>query len=84
MFISGGGSLVVGEDDTFVLDASLSSDPDGSSDVASYKWQCFESDGTTPCFEPDPNNTERKRRMVIDSSAKASINVRQRLETRKE
>lgn len=77
---SGGGSLVVGEDDTFVLDGSRSSDPDGSDVQAVYEWSCSDED-ENPCFEPDPEKPGAVRRMVIPSSDKATISVAEKLKT---
>lgn len=72
--------LVVGEHDTFALDASPSSDPDGSSDLASYEWLCFDSNDD-PCFEVDPSNPLKQRRMVIPPDRKTSITVANKLKT---
>ncbi|XP_028409898.1 uncharacterized protein LOC114532567 [Dendronephthya gigantea] len=77
--IKGGNSLVVGEDDTFILDGSRSRDPDLSSESQTYTWLCYKNN--VPCFQPDPKNARRKERMVIPSTAKTSINVPQQLDT---
>lgn len=71
---------MVGEDDTFDLDGARSSDPDGSSEVARYNWECLDVDNN-PCFEPDPSRPGRKRRMLIPSVVKATINVAAQLNT---
>jgi hypothetical protein len=77
---SGGGSRVVGENDTLLLDGSRSLDPDRTSDSAVYNWQCFDADDN-PCFEPDSENPGRLKRMVIPSGIKATIIVAQTLKT---
>ena len=77
---AGGESLVVGEDETIVLDASRSSDPDRTSETATYGWYCYDSEDN-PCFEPDLSNPGRYRRIVIPSGVKATIDVAQQLKT---
>lgn len=72
--------IVVGEDDTFELDASPSLDPDGTSEVASYEWLCFDSNDD-PCFETDPNKPSKQRRMVLPATVKTSITVASKLKT---
>ena len=71
---------MVGEDDTFILDGSRSSDPDGSSEVARYNWECLDSE-ENPCFEPNPSKPGRKRRMLIPTGVKATIDVAAQLNT---
>ena len=71
---------MVGEDDAVVLDASRSSDPDRTSETASYEWLCFDSEDN-PCFEPNINDTDRYQRMVIPSKVKATIDVARQLKT---
>lgn len=71
--------MVVGEDDTFTLDGSRSKDPDLSTETETYKWLCFKNNA--PCFQPDLEKAGRVKRMVIPSAAKATITVREQLDT---
>ena len=72
--------MIVGESDSFTLDGSPSIDPDRSTETATYEWLCFDS-ANDPCFEPDPTNSERQRRMVIPSTVKTQIDVAAKLQT---
>ena len=81
--IKAGSYEIVGHSDTFVLDGTRSRDPDDEDNAVEtpwYKWECYDSDDF-PCFEPDPGNPSRDKRMVLGSKGRISIDVAKRLKS---
>ncbi|KAK3283827.1 hypothetical protein CYMTET_8493 [Cymbomonas tetramitiformis] len=44
-----GGNMLTGEENQLVLDASMSSDPDGAEGAITYTWRCFRDDQADVC-----------------------------------
>lgn len=78
--MAGGSTRVVGENEVITLDASRSSDPDGSVSPSSFLWGCEDED-EGPCFEP--SNQGKVQRLKLNSESRITINVAKSLKRNK-
>lgn len=67
-----GGNRIVSKLSNFVLDGSLSYDPDRGTTEEWFEWSCYDSH-SHPCFIPDINNTDQYVRLELPSTKKVTI-----------
>ena len=81
--IKGGSFRTVGATETFQLEGICRDQDDELNVLAQpyYRWECYDMKNRAPCYKTFPDNPFRKRRLVLPTNQKISIDAGQILKT---